>query len=80
MKRKKTKKQIDNDIRDAAIFSAAVLCTLYYAAYVNNVAIMIVTIISAIAILYTSYLRSEDHKRVDKYREKISEIMDLFVK
>lgn len=72
--RKKSEKQEQIDIIEAAVVSAAFLVFMYYGMITNSFAIVISDILITSIILYTSYVLSEYRKRLEKYREGIKKI------
>ena len=75
---KKSPAQENVDIMEAATVSAGCLVFSIYGALIDNPFVIIVTWLVTGVIVYSSYKISEYKKRVEKYREGIFKINDLY--
>lgn len=75
---KKSPAQENCDIMEAAIVSAGWLVFNIYGALIDNPVVIIVTWLVTGVIVYSSYKISEYRKRVEKYREGIFKIYELY--
>ncbi len=75
---KKTPAQENKDIAEAAIVSAGCLVFSIYGALIDNPVVIIVTWLVTGVIVYSSYKISNYRKRVEKYREGIFKIYELY--
>lgn len=75
---KKTPAQENVDIMEAAIVSAGWLVFSIYGVIIENPVVILTTWLVTGVIVYSSYKISEYRKRVEKYREGIFKINDLY--
>ena len=72
--KKKSEKQEQVDIAEAAIVSAVFLVFLYYGIIKDSPFIIMVDILTTFVIVYSSYVISKYRTRLEKYREGLKEI------
>lgn len=66
----------NKDICKAVILTSGFIGGWYYGAFTHDAKIMIFSLVLFVTILYMSYLRSKDRKRLKKYQKGTADMVE----